>query len=192
MFTGGRGVLAASVFYKYFDQPIETVVLGAAQPISTYQNADRARNVGIEFEASRQFGQMFYATFNYTFVDSSVTLRPEQVTVQTSSERALVGQSENVVNLGLEATMKGFTTRVLYNYFGDRIAEAGSNEAPDVFEQGRNTFDLVLSQRLRDLTLRLSLENLNNASYRFTQGGLDQRLFKLGRTVTFSVGYSLF
>jgi hypothetical protein len=45
-FPGGRGVLSASVFYKYFDQPIERVVIAAANPIVTFQNSDHARNFG--------------------------------------------------------------------------------------------------------------------------------------------------
>jgi hypothetical protein len=191
-FTGGRGVVAASVFYKYFDSPIEAVVLGAAQPIGTYQNADHAHNVGVELEASRQFGDHFYGTVNYTLVDSNITLQPSQLTVQTSSERALVGQSANVANLGLETMWGGFSARVLFNYFGDRISEAGSNDAPDIFEEGRGAVDLVFTQRLRDLTFRLNFENVNNPEYRFTQGGREQRVFQLGRTITFSIGYSLF
>jgi TonB-dependent receptor len=191
-FMGGRGVVAASVFYKYFHDPIETVVIGAAQPISSYQNADSAYNIGFELEMSRQLTPMFFATANYTFVESQVTLRPEQTTVQTSLERALVGQSQNIANLGFETRYKDFNARLLFNYFGDRIAEAGANQAPDIFEQGRGTVDLILTQRYRDLLFRLNVENMTDPEYRFTQGGLDQRLFTLGRAVTFSVGYSFF
>ena len=54
MFTGGRDVMAASVFYKYFDKPIERVVIAAANPIATFQNSDHARNFGVELEAGRQ------------------------------------------------------------------------------------------------------------------------------------------
>jgi hypothetical protein len=192
MFSGGRGVLAASVFYKYFDQPIESVVLGAAQPIGTFQNSDHARNVGLEFEAAREFGRHFFVNANYTFVDSRITLLPEQTTVQTSLKRPLVGQSKNLFNITGEATVRGFSTRLLFNLFGDRIAEAGANEAPDVIEQGRGTLDVVFSQRVRSLILRLALENLTDTQYRFTQGSEDERLFKLGRTVAFSLTYSLF
>jgi hypothetical protein len=192
MFSGGRGVLATSVFYKYFYQPIESVVLGAAQPIGTFQNSDNARNVGLELEAARQLGKHFFVNANYTFVDSKITLLPEQTTTQTSLNRALVGQSKNLFNLAAEGSVRGFSTRFLFNYFGDRISEAGANEAPDIIEQGRGTFDLVLSQRLRGLILRLALENLTDSDYRFTQGGEDERLFKFGRRVAFSLTYSLF
>jgi outer membrane receptor protein involved in Fe transport len=71
MFSGGRGVLAASVFYKHFDQPIESVVLAAVQSILTFQNADRARNAGLELEAAREFGKHFFVNASYTFVDSN-------------------------------------------------------------------------------------------------------------------------
>jgi outer membrane receptor protein involved in Fe transport len=107
-------------------------------------------------------------------------------------KRPLVGQSKNLFNITGEATVRGFSTRLLFNLFGDRIAEAGANEAPDVIEQGRGTLDVVFSQRVRSLILRLALENLTDTQYRFTQGSEDERLFKLGRTVAFSLTYSLF
>lgn len=191
-FSGGRGVMAASVFYKHFDKPIESVVLGAAQPIGTFQNADKARNVGIELEAGRQLGSHLFVSGNYTFVDSNITLRPEQLTVQTSNDRALVGQSKNLFNLGVEATARGYSIRFLVNYLGDRIAEAGANAAPDIIEAGRGTADIAFSKRIRHLMLRFNVENLTDPEYRFTQGGQDARTFRLGRTVAFSLGYSIF
>ena len=50
----------------------------------------------------------------------------------------------------------------------------------------------MCSQRIRGLVARLSLENLTDADYRFTQGAEDERLFKFGRTAAFSISYSLF
>jgi TonB-dependent receptor len=191
-FTGSRGVVAASVFYKYFDKPIERVIIAAANPISTFQNADNARNVGIELEAAHDLGRHFFVNANYTFVDSKITLLPEQLTTQTSLERALAGQSKNLFNMTFEGTAAGFSGRVLFNYFGDRIADVGSNEAPDIVEQGRGSLDLVLSQRLRGLNVRLTFENLTDSEFLFTQGSEDQRVFKLGRTIAVSFGYSIF
>jgi hypothetical protein len=194
-FTGGRGVLGASVFFKYFDKPIERVVIAAANPIATFQNSDHARNFGVELEAAHQFGTHFFFNGNYTFVDSQITLLPEQQTVQTSLERPLAGQSKNLLNLTAEYMLGGFSSRVLFNYFGDRIADVGANEAPDIIEQGRGSIDLVFSQRVRNLSLRFLLENLTDSDYVFTQTLTrqeTQRRFKLGRTVAFSLGYNLF
>jgi hypothetical protein len=191
-FMGTRGIVAASVFYKHFSQPIERVVIGGAQPLVTFQNSDHAQNFGVELEAGHTITKYFFVNANYTFVDSKITLLPEQQTVQTSLERPLAGQSRNLFNLIAEANAKGFSTRVLYNFFGDRISDVGSNAAPDILEQGRGSLDLVFSQRLGPATFRLNLENLTDSEYLFTQGVEDQRAFKLGRTAALSVGVNLF
>ena len=191
-FTGGRGVLAASVFYKHFDQPIERVVISGAQPLVTFQNSDSARNVGFELEAARDFADVLFLNANYTFVDSRITLVDQQRSALTTLERPLSGQSKNLFNLGAEVAFGGFSTRLLFNYFGDRIADVGANQAPDVIEQGRGSLDLVFAQRLAGLGIRISLENLTDADYLFTQGDRDQRVYNLGRTVSVSFGYNVF
>jgi hypothetical protein len=194
-FTGGRNVLAASVFYKYFDKPIERVVIAAANPIATFQNSDHARNFGVELEAGHQVSPSVFLSANYTFVDSKITLLPEQRSVQTSLERALAGQSKNLLNLTAEYAQNGFSARALFNYFGDRISDVGANQAPDIIEQGRGSLDLVFAQRIRGLAIRLTLENLTDSEYLFTQTITTtetQRLFKLGRTVALSFGYNVF
>ena len=195
MFGGGRSVVATSVFYKYFDKPIERVVIASANPIATFQNADNARNFGVELEVARELGQHFFVNANYTFVDSKITLSPEQLGVQTSAERPLAGQSENIFNVSGEFFMGGFSTRVLYNFFGDRISDVGANEAPDIIEQGRGALDVVFAQRYRNLTVRATLENLTDSEYEYTQSlEIDriQRLYKLGRSYTVSLSYNVF
>ena len=194
-FTGGRGVVAASVFFKYFDKPIERVVIASANPIATFQNSDHARNFGIELEAGQQLTENFFLNANYTFVDSTITLLPEQLGVQTSSERPLAGQSKNLFNVTGEFALGGFSTRVLFNYFGDRISDVGANEAPDIIEEGRGSLDVVFTQRVGALGIRLTVENLTDSDYEFTQtlGTTEtQRLFKFGRTVALSFSYNLF
>lgn len=192
-FPGGRSILSTSVFYKRFDKPIERVVIAGAQPIATFQNSDKASNVGVELEGAYDFGHGLFLNANYTFVNSKITLLPEQRSVQTSLERPLAGQSKNLFNLTAEYATRGFSARVLVNYFGDRISDVGSNQAPDILEQGRETVDFVVQQRLGSrLNLRLSAENLTDADYRFTQGSESQRAFKLGRVFGFSLGLNMF
>lgn len=192
LFPGARNILAASVFFKHFNDPIERVVIAGAQPIVTFQNADKARNFGIELEAGQELFEGLFASVNYTFVDSTITLSPEQRTVQTSLERALAGQSKNLFNLMAEYARQGFSVRVLVNYFGDRISDVGANQAPDIFEESRGTLDLVFSQRINRFNVRFTVDNVTDAEWLFTQGAETQRLFKLGRTVGLSVGLNVF
>jgi len=195
-FSGARGVVAASAFYKHFDKPIERIIVAGAQPLATFQNADHASNFGLEFEAARSLGDILFFNANYTFVDSKITLAEDQRSIQTSLERPLAGQSKNLFNLMGEVALSSFSARLLFNYYGDRIADVGANEAPDVVEQGRGSVDVVLAQRWRGLGIRLNLENLTDSQYLFTQGtGTEQqtqRRFKLGRTVGVSFSYNLF
>lgn len=195
MFGEGRNIVAASTFFKYFDQPIERVIIAAANPIATFQNSDSARNFGIELEAGHTLGKNLFVNANYTFVDSQITLLAEQRTVQTSLKRALAGQSKNLFNMSSEFVVRGFSARLLYNYSGDRISDVGAFQAPDIIEQGRGILDLAFAQRVKSLNLRLTINNLTDADYRFTQT-LDttetQRLFNLGRTIAFSATFSAF
>jgi outer membrane receptor protein involved in Fe transport len=121
--------------------------------------------------------------------------------VQTSLERPLAGQSKHLFNVMGEYAARGFSARVLFNYFGDRISDVGSNEAPDIIEEGRGLLDLVFSQRIGNkLSVRLNFENVTDNEWLFRQGEIVnraegigvQRAFHLGRTISFSLGYSLF
>lgn len=196
MFSGPRGVLSLSSFYKYFDQPIERIIVAGAQPLATFQNADRARNFGVEFEAARGFGDFFYVNANYTYVDSQITLAENQQAVQTSFQRPLAGQSKNLFNITGEVTAGSAAARLLYNFYDDRIADVGANGAPDIVEQGRGSLDFVLSYRWRGLGMRFNVENLTDSEYRFTQGTgtieRTQRLYEVGRTLGVSFTYNVF
>ena len=82
---------------------------------------------------------------------------------------------------------------MLVNYAGDRISDVGANQAPDIVEEGRETVDLVFTQRLGSrFSFRVSGENLTDSEYLFTQGNARQRTFKFGRTFGVSVGLNVF
>jgi TonB-dependent receptor len=193
MFPGGDQVVAASLFFKHFDDPIERIVEPTAQLRTSFTNADSARNVGLELEARQRFAGQFMIGANYTFVDSSITLSGAATQVQTSLERPLAGQSKNLFNFVFEAGSDApVTGRLLYNFFGKRISDVGSLGLPDIFEDSRGSLDFVLSTRWRTLNLKFSAENLTDEAYTFTQGDLLQREYKLGRAFTFGVGVGLY
>lgn len=185
-------VFAASFFYKDFTDPIEQVVQATAQLRTSFENALGATNKGFELEARKSLGGHFFVAANYTFVDSQIEIGEEAGNVQTSLERPLAGQSQNLFNAIVEfrADNIDFNTRVLYNYFGDRIADVGSLGLPDIIEEGRGRLDLVFSKGLGAAGIRVSFENLLNDEHLFTQGGETQRRFELGRKIAFQFSYS--
>jgi hypothetical protein len=86
----------------------------------------------------------------------------------------------------------GLSVRLLYNFNGDRITDVGSLGLPDIIEEARGRIDLVALYRYNRLVFRFSADNLNDPEHLYTQGGEVQRLFKYGRTYSFSLGYAVF
>lgn len=198
-FPSSDEVLAASLFYKDFDDPIENVLVAAAENLQTYTNAESAENFGVELEARRNLASFFGGSTgwlsdftliaNYTWVDSEISIDPS-VTSLTNTDRSLTGQPDNVVNLVLEWSRpeSGTGLRLLYNFTGDKVAYGGELGLPDVIEEARTTLDLVVRQDLGPwvpgLGLKLSAINLTDEDYEWTQGDGLFRLYERG------VGYS--
>ena len=188
LFPGaGEEVVAASFFYKNFDNPIERIVEPTAQLRTSFTNADSARNTGFEIEGRKALGEYVFVGANYTWVDSRVTLDEAARQVQTTLVRPLAGTSRNLVNTMFEVSHAGYSGRLLLNFFDDRISDVGSLGLPDIIENARNSLDFVFARRFRQVSFRLAVSNLTDAPYVFQQGGRDQRAFKLGRTAAFGL-----
>jgi TonB-dependent receptor len=189
-FRSATEVLAASIFYKDFTDPIERIVEPTSQLRTSYTNADGARNVGFELEAQMLVTDYFNFGANYTYVDSQIEIGREAGQVQTSTERPLAGTSPNLFNgfAELRAEDYGLQFRFLLNWFDDRIIDVGSLGLPDIIEEAREQFDIIVIYRYDPVVVRAAFENLTNSDYLFTQGGELQRLFNVGRN--FSIGAS--
>ena len=188
-FPGAEEVVSASFFYKQFDDPIERIVEPTAQLRTSFTNAETAQNAGVELELRSLVGEFVLVGANYTYVDSEVTLSPASRQVQTSLSRPLAGTSANLFNALLEIRGLGFSGRLLWNYFDDRISDVGSLGLPDIIEKGRQSLDIVLSRRWDQASLRVALSNLTDQDYLYTQGagGPTQRIYNLGRSISFGV-----
>ncbi|AKT39685.1 TonB-dependent receptor [Chondromyces crocatus] len=179
LFPDTGEVVAVSAFYKQFYDPIEQVILPASRGIVSYQNAPGGRNAGVELELRKTMGFLapalsdFQLIANLTLVSSRVELDTERLGIQTNAIRPLAGQSPYVVNVGLDyAGMEtGTRARVLYNVFGPRIAQVGSNRLPDVYEEPRHQLDVTFAQQIgKQVDLKLTVENLLDWPVLFTQG----------------------
>ena len=116
--------------------------------------------------------------------------------MQTSLERPLAGQSKNLFNLtgGVRrsrASRRGCSSTT--------SATASPTSAPTRRRTSSNRAAArstsCFRSASRGLGIRLTLENLTDSDYLFTQTlttSETQRLFKLGRTVALSFGYNVF
>ena len=198
-FPGGNQLVAASFFCKRFDDPIERVIRATVGLLTSFDNADSARNFGFELEFRRGLDfvtprlRPFAVSANFTFIDSTIDLSGVKDTVLTSRVRPMQGQSRYVTNLITEWSRPRWrsTARFYLNYFSSRIADVGAFGLPDVIQQGVTTLDFVYEYDLiaeGKCKLRFSAENLGDPAWHWTQGGLTFQRWNLGRT--FKIGTS--
>jgi len=164
-----RQVLAVSLFYKHFKNPIESVIVSGAPPgILTYVNVNSANLFGAELEARKTLDFIapqlddFMLIGNLTLARSRVSLGDNAEAV-TTTNRPMAFQSEYVVNLSLDYAndQSGTDLRVLYNVFGPRIVGVGADGNPDVYELPRHVVDLSVAQKLvKHFDVKLSVQNL--------------------------------
>ncbi len=173
--------------------------MSGAALTETYQNADSARNQGLELEARRNLGAWsdsldgFTLILNYSYIDSQIALGSN--TIQTNLDRPLVGQPDHVGNVVLEWAKPewGSGVRLLYNFTGEKIAYAGTNGLDDIIEDPRSTIDLVYRQGVRlfnlDWTVKLAGENLTEQRPRvFRRAASSGERWDPGRKIGISLG----
>ncbi len=189
---GDGEVVAASVFYKDFRDPIEKVVEATANFRTSFENAKGARNIGLEIEGRKSFGRYVLLGLNYTYTNSEIELERGTAQVQTNLNRPLAGQSPHVANGMIEVRngRRDLFGRVLVNYYADRISDVGVVGTPDILEEGRTTLDVVVTKTFGTWALRLTGTNLTDSGWLFTQGGEFQRAYREGRTIGLSLSYA--
>ncbi|MGK0345862.1 MAG: hypothetical protein ACI855_001932 [Myxococcota bacterium] len=167
-------------FAKRFIDPIEQVVVVSAQHSVTYDNVDGANNVGIELEGRKNFGMISPAmesvtlSGNLALIRSRVTLG-DTGGIETSSERALQGQSPYALNvqLGWAHPERVSSITALVNLVGPRITEVGALGAPDAIEQPGAQVSLIGRVDLgTGWGLSIKGQNLLNTPTIRRQGGI--------------------
>jgi hypothetical protein len=177
-FPGASEVIAASVFYKRFRDPIEQVVFNSADDIA-FRNAPAGDMAGIEIEGKLELARFakplaaFNVGGNVALIQSSVDLDSGAAMLQTSRERPLYGQSPYVVNVGVEyVNPKALDVSVLYNVSGRRLVDIGIEGIPDTYEDAFHRVDLVLSRGFGDFKLKGSVSNLLNRRIELSQANV--------------------
>ena len=181
-FLGDAELVAASLFYKRFRDPIERTVTdaGDGQNIG-FDNADQATVRGIELEARVSMGRLAPLLAPVS-LGANLSLIQSRIDLEGAT-RPLQGQSPYVANVGLGYQVKRWGTQVdvLYNVFGRRIEEVGTGGAGNVYEEPVHRLDASLSQPLpRGLKLKLGATNLLDQRVVFTQNGVEILAYRLG------------
>jgi outer membrane receptor protein involved in Fe transport len=186
-------VLAASLFYKTIDRPIELISFSVAgdnlvQPI----NYETGTVHGAEVEARADVGQWaewahgLSAGINATWIASEVDVPKEEQDSLTAfgldePTRRLQGQPAYLLNLFLtyDNDRTGTSAGLFFNRTGETLLSGAAtgldSGTPNVFEQGYGILDFSATQKIRqNLVLTLRARNLlepeRGSLYRNPQG----------------------
>lgn len=201
-------VISASLFYKYFDKPIEQVNKG--NDVLSFENADHATAYGIEMEVRKKLdfiqGRFFQ---QLTFYTNAAYIKGAVQFAGTTSNSPLQGQSPYLVNGGLNYSSadNGFSVNLLYNRIGPRLKFRAINGASlSIFEKPRDVIDIQVSKKFlkNKLEAKLTLSDLlaqpytwyykyaadpKNTNYDPAKDKIINSL-KYGTTSTLSIKYS--
>lgn len=209
IYPSGSEFIAFGVFYKYFLNPIETVIGGSANPVFTFQNAHSAYNYGAEVEIRKSLAglsqsrliQNLSLLFNGALIQSQIDLGDSSSLLE-ARVRPLQGQSPYVINTGIYYNnVKGdLSVTLLYNIYGKRIFMIGNIDNPTIYEMPRNSLDLTITKDLSErMRVSFGIQDIFNAPFRFYQdsdrnekiNSIDEpyRVFRRGQYVTFGFTY---
>jgi len=192
-FLGDTELLAASLFYKRFLDPIEAQVDDAGDGSNVgFSNAKGATTYGLELEARFSFGRL-HPILDELALGANLALIGSRIDIE-GAERPLQGQSPYVINLGLgyDHTATGTQADLLFNSSGRRIEEVGTGGAGSVYEEAFHRLDLTVSQKLpRKLKFKVGATNLLNQRFVRNQDGVEIFAYPVGVTVVGSLELSV-
>ena len=212
-FTGPGRIVAVSAFWKNLKNPIEKAIFAPTGLIINqgeiqYQNPEKGRVYGAEFEFRQKLDGLWRPLKNFTFglnltvVESSVEISAAELGVarlyqaDAPSKRALAGQSNHLVNGDLSYSNPRTRTSasIYYNLFGERLALVSPPGTPDIFEQPAAELDFILSQKFgARWKVGFSAKNLLNSEEKALQTfrGVDYIRYERtrGRAYSLSFGY---
>lgn len=208
-FPAAGEIISASLFYKYFKNPIEQT--NQANDVYSFANADHANTYGIEVELRKHLsfiGGNFFK--NLTFYANAAYIKGSVQFDTLTYNSPLQGQSPYLVNGGLTYSTQNddFSVNVLYNRIGPRLKFRAVNGAgKNVYEKPRDVMDVQVSKKLLKsrMELRLTVSDIfANAFvwyYKYDvdpsklgyQASTDRIMnsYKYGSTTTVSLRYNL-
>lgn len=203
--TAGE-LVAVSLFYKNFKNPIEEILLASSsnEPIRSFANVTGAKNYGVEIETRKSLSfinptfEHFSFVGNLSLISSSIVIDDNNKVGFQKSDRPLQGQADYIFNLGLyyDNYESGFSAALVYNKVSERITKVGTSDLGDIIEKPVDLIEISLSQKVFEkFSIKLSIKDLLNQDRKFIQqtvsGDQVAELKKAGRIISLGFGYQL-
>ena len=199
--TNNKHMFSIGLYYKILKDPIERVQeTSGGAIVHTFRNAEQGLAAGLEAEFRTEPFKYFTIGGNISLMYTDVTLLANGG-IYTDSRRALQGASPYLGNafityaprFGKESSI---AVSLLYNVQGPRIQAVGIYGLGNVMQDPMHTLDANITYRINKLwSIELSLSNLLNTEYRFTQNVPDlgesmlTESYRLGRGIGLGVKF---
>jgi hypothetical protein len=179
--------ISIGFFGKKFFNPIEQVVADGSVPsnlLLTYKNPNEALVYGVEIELRKKLNDWLDLYSNTSFINSEVDIN--------GIKRQLQGQSNYVVNGGLNLHKNNNTFNISYNRVGDRISAVGFQGYPDIFENSRDVVDIVILRKIKNGEIKLAVSDIFRQPFEYYQKP-NRTLIKTNNetTVSLTLNYNL-
>jgi hypothetical protein len=178
--------VSVSLFGKNFIRPIEQIVADGSVPsnlLLTYTNPNSAILYGIELEARKKINDWFDVYTNVSVMNSEVEVN--------GVKRQLQGQSNYVLNGGVNIHKKNNTINITYNRVGDRISAVGFQGYPDIFENSRDVLDVTFLHKLPKGEIKLAIGDVFAQPSIYYQKLQNRNLIKTNNEQTISLTLNL-
>ena len=179
--------ISIGVFGKNFIKPIEQIVADGSVPsnlLLTFTNPNKATVYGIEFELRKKINNWLDFYTNSSLIHSEVKVN--------NVKRQLQGQSNYIVNGGLNFHKDKNTLNVTYNRVGDRLSAVGFQGYADIFENSRNILDVVYLRKINKSEIKVAINDVfaqPSIYYQKTKGNLIKTNNE--QTISLSVNFNL-
>ena len=183
--TNGENI-SFSIFGKNFIRPIEQVVADGSVPsnlLLTYTNPESAVLYGTELEFRKKVTGWIDVYTNVSVMNSEVNVNGEK--------RQLQGQSNYVLNTGININKKNETLNITYNRVGDRISAVGFQGYPDIFENSRDVLDITFLHKLKNGEIKLAIGDIFAQPSVYYQKPQNRNLIKTNNEQTISLTLNL-
>jgi hypothetical protein len=178
--------ISLSLFGKNFIKPIEQIVADGSVPsnlLLTYTNPNSAILYGVELEVRKKINGWFDFYTNASFMNSEVEVN--------GVKRQLQGQSNYVLNGGVNIHKNKNTLNVTYNRVGDRISAVGFQGYPNIFENSRDVLDITLLHKLPKGEIKLAVGDVLAQPSIYYQKLQNRNLIKTNNETTVSLTLNL-
>lgn len=209
-------MLSVAIFYKHFNNPIEwTYLFSGGNYTYTFENAQSAKNYGVELEIRKNLA--FINLRNFSWIFNGALIKSVVDFEETSNEvsRPMQGQSPYIINTGLfyQHPSSQLSAAILYNRIGKRIVGVGrtdlsgsgsiNNDIPDSYEMPRNLVDVTVGKQFgNNWEVKLAIKDLlaekivfkefprfQDANNKIQERSQITKQFNPGRNISINVNY---